>query len=1239
MKRRKSFPQRCLGIIFAASLLCFSTGVWSQDINVLSAGLADNPVNHPQDIKKSASLDEFMKDFKKTYGNVYYSFQSLHLKAAKVWYAALDAHQYTNPDKVLQEVLLTAGLTFEKVKDVYVIKQAENNKGGSHFTETVTFNTATTLADFLVKGRVTNGTTPLEGVTITEKGTSNVTSSNASGAFTINVVNSSAVLVFTSVGFTTQEVLVNGRSEITVQLQSESKELEGVVVTALGITRPKKSLAYSVAQVKSDDLVKAANPNLMKSLDGKVSGVNLTSLSSDPTSSVLVNIRGTTAMPTKSDGNVALKGQPLYVIDGVPVGTHTFTPKDGVDFGNIISQLNPEDIDNITILKGGSAGALYGADGGNGVVMITTKSGKNGRRGLGVSYTASALWDQPYQFIEEQMDYGQGERAFEWQYDNTDTWGPKLDGSFTSDYWDVKDQQWKNKPMVSSREDRVKEYLQTGNTITNNINVHGNYDRGSFRLSLSNMDNKGVMPNTKTNQKSITLNTDYRLTNRIRVSVSSSYIRTYSPNKANSVGSNGVINNLLFNFPANLQPLNEMRNYWLTGFEGIQQNGAIMKDNGVDVDTDNPWWTTYEKVHRFSRDNYFGKIQLDWQFSDNLSLLVRTGMESVKENYELRQSWGKTQMDRKFSDGDGMFVSGNNSSLSVNSDVILTYNKNFGKFSVNASAGGNYGYSNNGSLEMTANKLATPALFTLGNAMPGQLFVTSSGWGTGQSYSVYGMATLGYNNQLFLDVTGRNDWKGILSEEKINYFYPSASLSWVASETFKLPEIFNLVKARLAWADVGNGLTRRRSVDTYTYDASNWGAAKTVSINASLVDPDIKAMHSVTQEAGVDVWMLDNRIRFDFTYFIKDQKDQIDLIPTVEGTGYSGMLTNIGDVRSKGHEWGLGLTPIKTKNFNWDISATLTHYKATITRLSDKFAPNGYAFGSYDGKTKVRIAKGEEIGNLYEENPIVRVKSGKYAGMPLLDGSGGEFQISGEESDRGKLGNYNPDYIIGVNTTLRYKQFALTLVGSLRKGGKYVSVNQQYLESNGRVNTTLGSGPDNPWWSGGRDASLGGHPWPAAGSSAYEAINNNNDGQRSDWQDASYAKGVFINPNLPDGQTPTDADYIVNGADPNNTFYQIPYNSYGDVIWDFAATRTYDATNFKLREVSLAYTLPSAFTKRIKLNNATISFIGRNMFQWNASGRHEDPETAFSGVGTGQGVLRAALPSIRSYGFKLAVEF
>ena len=792
--------------------------------------------------------------------------------------------------------------------------------------------------------------------------------------------------------------------------------------------------------------------------------------------------------------------------------------------------------------------------------------------------------------------------------------------------------------MYSNGENPVNAYLQTGNTVTNNVSLQGNYDKGAFRLSLSNMANQGVMPNTKTDQKSISLNTEYRVNNKLKITVSSSYIRTNSPNKTNTAGSNGILNELMFGFPASLQPLSEMHNYWLTGLQGVNQNGALMQDdrpaNSTTVNLDNPWWSTYEKVHSFSRDNYFGKIQLDWQLAKNFSLLVRTGMENVKEYYEYRQSWSDPN-------NKGQYATGNNSSLLANSDAILTYNKTFGKFNLTASGGANYSYSNNNNLEMTAGRLSAPSLFMLNNAAPGTLYPSSSGWGTGQSFSVYGMLSAGYANQIFVDITGRNDYQGILPEEKIQYFYPSVSLSWVATETFKLPEQFNLLKFRLAKADVGNGLIRKRSVDTYSFHASDWGAAKTVNINATLVDKNIKPMHSVTSEVGVDLGMFNNRLRLDFTYFIKDQKNQIDNIPTVQGTGYPGLLTNIGDVRSKGIEIGLSVTPVKTTNFNWDISTSLTQYKATITRLSDKFAPNGYVFADYGRNEKVKIAVGEEIGNMYEANPIMKVKTGKYAGAYLLDGSGGEFQVSGDERDRGKLGNFNPDFILGMNTTFRYRQFSLNMVGSLRHGGKYISVNQKYMESNGIAFTTLGSGNNNPYWSGGRDASQGGHAWPAAGSSKYESINSNNDGQRSDvLNDASYAKGVYLDPNYTgDPANATDKDYIVNGADPKNTFYQIPTNSYGDCIWNFSSTRTYDATNFKLREISLAYAFPASLISKLKLANLTLSVIGRNLLQWNKSGRNEDPESAFQGVGSDQGILRATLPSIRSYGLKLSVGF
>lgn len=253
----------------------------------------------------------------------------------------------------------------------------------------------------------------LPGVSIVVKGTTNGVISDINGNYSVTVPDSRSVLVFSFLGMIPQEVAVNGKSVINITMGSAAIGADEVVVTALGISKQKKSLAYSVGEVKAEDLVKAGNNNVMKSLDGKVSGVNLTSLSSDPTSSVLINVRGTTVMPTIGDRDVSRRGQPLYVIDGVPVGRQTFTSKDGVDFGNILSQLSPEDIENVTILKGGSAGALYGSEGGNGVIMITTKSGKGGKKGIGVSVNSSMTVDQPYQFLDAQDEFGQGERAYE----------------------------------------------------------------------------------------------------------------------------------------------------------------------------------------------------------------------------------------------------------------------------------------------------------------------------------------------------------------------------------------------------------------------------------------------------------------------------------------------------------------------------------------------------------------------------------------------------------------------------------------------------------------------------------------------------------------------------------------------------------------------------------------------------------------------------------------------------------
>ncbi|MEO5888912.1 MAG: carboxypeptidase-like regulatory domain-containing protein, partial [Ferruginibacter sp.] len=591
----------CFILLPAKNVLAQSVASVDADIQSITDIPADNQGNR-------ISLEVFMQKFRRVY-NVYFSYEAAALQEVKVVDNDIEKKRPKDPGILLKKVLTPVGLTYEKVANVYIIKQSSiTNMAVTELKNNI-------IAAEEITGTVSDKNGPLANVTVTEKNTRNATKTNNSGRFTLPVSSKTATLVFSIVGYKTSEVKLTGMSEINIVLDSNVEDLSNVVVTALGISRNKKTLGYSVGEVKAEDLVKASNINLLKSLDGKVSGVNFTNVSSDPTSSVLVNIRGTTALPTLGDRNVALKGQPLYVIDGIPVGTQTVTQKDNVDFGNILSQLNPEDIDNITILKGGSAGALYGKEGGNGVIMITTKSGKGGKKGLGVSYNVSNVWDKAYQFMPVQFGYGPGPRADTWALDGTDTWGPKLDGSTTSDFWNVKTQQWETKAMYSSGQNPVQSYLETGRTTTNNISVQGNYDKGSFRLSLSNMDNKGVMPNTKVDQKSISLNSEYRLTDKVKISVSTSYIHTNSPNKARiqGGGDDAVLNTLLYAWPTSLQPLSEMRNYWLSGFEGIRQNGAIMNDNRPDtpdqagVNLGNPYWWAYENVHRFQRDNFFGK--------------------------------------------------------------------------------------------------------------------------------------------------------------------------------------------------------------------------------------------------------------------------------------------------------------------------------------------------------------------------------------------------------------------------------------------------------------------------------------------------------------------------------------------------------------------------------------------------------------------------------------------------------
>jgi TonB-linked SusC/RagA family outer membrane protein len=1133
---------------------------------------------------------------------------------------------------LLDEILPPISIGYEEIDGQIVLffnNKVPSKKGDAQLTTEQLDNAM--VADTAITGLVKDETGQVllgVSVRVAEGGMTTVTGEQ--GIYRIVVPNLHSTLEFSYIGFIPQRIPINGNKRINVVLKSTATNLTDVVVTALGITREKRSLGYAMANVKGADLSNGGSSNVVKSLDGRMSGVNFTQASTDPAGSVFITIRGATSL---SLPNSTANSQPLYIIDGIPLGTTDITNKNGVDFGNLLSQLNPDDIESINVLKGASAGALYGSQAGNGVIMITTKSGKGAKKGLGVSFNTSMVVDKPYNFYETQIEYGTGARTTFYIEGGAYDWGPKLDGSFDIKRWNMLKQENETVPFLATQENRLKEYMENGATNNYNVAVTGNSENGSFRFSLGKMHNKGVMPNNNTDRMTVNLNAAYNITKKVKISVSTNYVSQYSPNKSSS--NNEVVNQLTSVFLAHFQPIKEMKNIWLNGFEGVKQNAPQFKADGTPY-ADNPYMYTYAEINTYRKDNFFGKAELEWQLASPLKLLLRSGMDYNGDNYEYKLSKGFA--DSKNADGRYSVQTGN--SFSVNSDVMLIWNKDFKKISTSATAGYNYVYGNSYGYSANADRLVRANDFSLSNAVAGTLS-TSNSWGIGKTQSGYFTTQVGYDNMVYLDLAGRYDQSGILEEDKNHHFYPSVSLSWLPSELVKLPSFISLLKLRGGIAQVGHGIGRPRSNNTFSFNPIDYGAVKILNIGGVLVDPNIKPEVTNSYEGGMDLMLFDRRITVDFTLFRKIHENQQDFIPTSLGTGYGGMLSNIGTVEAKGVELGLTFVPVRTKNLTWDVSAFYTKTDAHITKLSKTYIPNGYTFYGNGPGISIRMAEGDRIGTLWESNVFKRMPAGsKYAGMPILDNNG-QWTKSNEEKDRRSIGNYNPDYILGFNTAVRYKNWKLSAVASLRVGGQYVSAVSRRAQTNGHSLETIGdlvNGP-NDYTVGGRDAASGGLVWPDYKDMKYPQMAAQVKGYANYGayaQDASYFKGVWLKPG---GDPNKDEDYVVNGEDPLATFYGLAAQVLGQQFWQFPQSLIKDATNLKIKEVVLDYTVPGKLLKRYRVENLTFGFVARNIFQWNKSGEKGDPEAAFEGIGQSQGIIGRALPAIASYGFKASVNF
>lgn len=1094
-----------------------------------------------------------------------------------------------------------------------------------------------------VTGTVTSATdgTPLPGLSIVVQGTSQGTVTGSDGNYAINAPED-GILIFSFVGFRTQEIAVQGRSVINVSMEESIEALEEVVVTALGIRREEKSLGFSVGRVSGEELTRVAQENVLNSMAGKVAGVTISS-TGGAGSSVNMVIRGATSMSTDN--------QPLFVVDGVPMSNTVnnvggFGSDNRVDYGNAIADLDPETIESVSILKGPSAAALYGTRAGNGVVLITTKKAKE--KGMKVTITSNSVWDIPVRYLNVHTQFASG--FFSYRPENfgggilpevSPTEGTGAGPENDKGYWAV---QW-HSPVdangvrvpieLVSYPNNFKNFINDFSfTTTNGASISSSSEIINYRLGVTNMTHDGLIPNSDLNRNNLSLSASSKLHKNLTVSTDINFTNSWANNR-----------------PASNRGTNPLQ--WVY-FHPSNIDIALLKDYGtgnnikrVSGGHENPYYLAYGVNNSFDRYLVYGNIMANWEITPEISLMGRMSLNKSDEVRETKIAPGYTKEPNNGAYG---IVTGNN--LERNMDILATYQKQLNDFSVTASAGGNLLYAKSSSVSNSSKSgsgLIVPNLFTVNNISSGAL--NYSNYRSQKAInSVYAMANLGWADIVYLDLTARNDWSSTLPAENRSYFYPSASLSIMVDQIINLGNQVEMFKIRGGAAQVGNDTSPYRLYPTYQ-DAGQWGDAIRLAKQSGLLSPNLLPEEATSYEIGTDIRLFSNRLRFDGTYYQVDNRNQILGVPLASSTGFSGVQINAGLLQSTGVEFLLGVTPVKTTNWNWDLNLNFTKNKTVILELAEEVE-----FVQFWDEARVRSigyvkneAEGHDglVGNLYSRK-VMRVtdQTSPYYGYPIL-GSGLDAEWQGEEK-YSLVGNYNPDFIMGLQSSLSFKNFTLNLTFDWRSGGQYVSQSFRYLsedamskawldglvhpgELGGKASQALRDWvvanedrlllTDNPRPVGGPTPEFGGFPESFSGVTVY---------------DGTFAPGVI-------GYHDENGKFVLQQENlgGEGTIF-LPYVvSYP---WDLGEANLFDADYIKLREVSLNYRLPARISQKLRVNDVNLSLYSRNILLWTKdAGIGVDPERAYQAEGDGrfkQGVERYnAEPWVVPIGFKMNFSF
>ena len=865
---------------------------------------------------------------------------------------------------------------------------------------------------------------PLPGVNVIIKGTSTGTVTDIEGKYNLNISEEAEILVFSFIGYITKEVGIGNRSTVNVELFTDAQQLSEVVVTALGIKREERSLGYSVQEINTQGLDEARETNIVNSLQGKVAGVQIAGASG--------NIGGSSRILIRGASSVSGNNQPLFVVDGTPIDNSNFNSADtqeangGIDYGNAAQDLNPDDIASISILKGPSAAALYGSRAANGVILITTKSGQDSR-GIGVSINSNTTFSEVFILPDYQNEYGGGyKQAFD-MYNGEpmvatqadESWGPRLDGRMVR-HWDSfypdSPEFGESRPWVANP-NNIRDFYETGVNLSNNVALSAGNEDASFRLSYTNLDQKGVFPFSELNRNTVSFSGDARITDKLSTSVRINYINSHvsgRPVTGDYIGDGAQSVQSSFNtwFQRQLD-LDRMKQ--TTTPDGRQRLWNLSgPENLTPFYWNNPYWELQNASNQDIRERVFGNVSLSYQVNDYLKL---TGWARTDFYDDRREAWTPVGHVNISSYAEDVRKVAEN-----NYEFLAQYNRRFfgEDVSVTANLGANrrvqklyrnYGKTNGG--------LSVPDFYTL-EASKDRPNITDISQER-EVNSFYGSVNIGYQDLIYLDASLRNDWSSTLPVDNNSYLYPAFATSFVFSELFDGGNFLSFGKIRAGWARVGNDTDPYRLYQIYQPFGS-FGSAPLFTVPNTLNNADLKPEITTSYEVGMDMQFLNGRISLDATYYNSIATNQIIQLPVSGTSGNEFNIVNAGEMTNRGFELMLSGVPVETQaGFVWDISLNLARNINEVVSLAD----GQENFQLANRRVTVNARVGEPYGTIIGDGFAVNEN-----GERLVDNEGYFIREFGKV-----LGNVMADYTGGISNTFSYKGFNLGTLVDFQKGG------------------------------------------------------------------------------------------------------------------------------------------------------------------------------------------------------------